>query len=736
MAKSAVGRLLVCLRFVFCSFFFCCSLLPFNNRNCCAQEPAFADYCQRLEQEIQGRKHGFLAGNVTYYVGGFHASWKLVENETIGLTHPFHHDLRGRGVGLLESEISGIENTGTGNDYLGWEFYKDTRVLYGTVIIDGKEYKHPVPKSMRWRPDKMICEYEIGGVQIREEKFIAANDAAASVIRSSRPIELRFEGHSFYHRNSVSSGAKIEFHAPGNQILINEGGTAKCRPDPRGPERVGPCVYSGMTTVLGCSRDFRESIEMRRDDRGVQHYEFSVPCDGQGTVVAWAMHDDRQLASRSAWAMVHGHASRLAEKTALMNRWLNEEIPWFRCSDERMVDIYYYLWAIYLMYYIEVGQGWEQENHTQTAVNNFLGMHRYDATFQIRVGAWTQDKARFAYGNVLTWKHLTENDRYRESPNGARMLSDNKGIAWQSGAYGGETCEHVLGAWQVYQHTGDVDFLTACYEGHFAKLFEKWIPSFAMNEFDVADTLEAMARLTGHEEDIPRWQESVRRDEEHIQRMFSNRWEANGIANYFAGPSNGMIMTNGFWAMRTSLFPNEYARAMTQEWALDKEKGFYGEFFPLAMSKQAMRKFDTRVDQAFGYTPDTAYFVLDGMFRQGIDVAPELAVNHLENYNFHSEWKIPVAPEAYRRDLSLFGDQYSNFNAGKILLFLEGFAGLGVSIPDQELRIRPALPKAWDWMEVRLPLDGKWTRIRYSKDKVEVENCPLKVMKDGGRENS
>ena len=27
-------------------------------------------------------------------------------------------------------------------------------------------------------------------------------------------------------------------------------------------------------------------------------------------------------------------------------------------------------------------------------------------------------QARFAYGNVLTWKHLVENGRYRETPNG------------------------------------------------------------------------------------------------------------------------------------------------------------------------------------------------------------------------------------------------------------------------------------------------------------------------------
>lgn len=440
------------------------------------EKPSATDYCARLEHEIQGRKHGFLAGNVSYYVGGFHASWKLIEDETIGLTHPFHHDLRSRGVGLVESELTSTEHTGVGNDYNGWEFYKDTRVLYGSVIINGKTHQHPKPTSMRWRPDKIICEYEIDGITIREEKFIGANDAASSIITASEPISLEFSGHSFFHRKSVTSTASIQTNT--NTILITEGGTVQSRPDPDGPERTGPCVYNGMTTSLRASRDFTNSAATRKDDRGVWHYTFTVPCDDQGTAVAWAMHDTPDTATSMSWEIIQKHQEMLTAKTAEMNRLLNNELPWFRCPDPKFVDIYYYLWALHLMYSIEVGKGWEQELHTQTAVNNFLGIHRYDAAFQIKVGAWTANKPRYAYGNVLTWKHLSENNRFRELPNGLRMLSDNKGTTWHSGAYGPETSEHVLGAWQIYQHTGDITFLKSCYEDHFAKLFWTAPPNF------------------------------------------------------------------------------------------------------------------------------------------------------------------------------------------------------------------------------------------------------------------
>ena len=710
---------------VFGAVALCCMV---SNRGSAGEEPPFIDYCERLKQEIQGRKHGFLAGNVTYYVGGFHASWNLIEDETIGLTHPFHHDLRSRGVGLLESELSGTENTGKGNDYNGWEFYKDTRVLYGSVIIDGKKYQNPKPTRMRWRPDKMICEYDVGGVTIREEKFIAANDAAASVITSSKPITLEFSGHSFYHRNSMSSTASIRFDSDQNALVISEGGTVKSRPDPDGSERVGPCVYDGMTTVVSASRPVTESLVTEKDDRGVQLYTFKIPCDGEGATVSWAMADEPEVALKSARDIIENAGPWLVAKTTEMNRLMNEEVPYFRCPDEKFVDIYYYLWALYLMYYIEVGEGWEMESHTQSAVNNFLGIHRYDAAFQIKVGAWTTDKPKFAYGNVLTWKHLTKNDRFRELGNGIRMISDNKGISWHSGAYGGETSEHVLGAWQIYEHTGDIGFIRDCYEDHFEKLYRKRLTNFAMNEFELAETLEKMARLLGKNDDAEHWKNMIRRDAEHIRLMFDQRWEMNDAPNYFAAGKDGMLMTNAFWAMRSRHFPNEYAKKMVSAWALDREKGFYGEFFPLAMSKQSMKKFATDVDHSFGYTPDTAYFTLDGMFQQRLlKTATELTLNHLANYNFHDEWQIPVAPEAYRRDLTLFGDQYSNFNAGKILLYIEGFGGLNLSVPGKKLTIQPALPESWEWMEFRLPIADQWTKIRYHKDDVHVSGSPFEV---------
>ena len=95
-----------------------------------------------------------------------------------------------------------------------------------------------------------------------------------------------------------------------------------------------------------------------------------------------------------------------------------------------------------------------------------------------------------------------------------------------------------------------------------------------MNSFEVADVLEKMARLTGNSGEVENWQNLVRRDPEHVRLMFDQRWEANGITNYFSGPKNGMLMTNS-WAMRSPHFPKEYAQRMVKAWALNKETGFY-----------------------------------------------------------------------------------------------------------------------------------------------------------------
>ena len=97
---------------------------------------------------------------------------------------------------------------------------------------------------------------------------------------------LEFDGHSFYHRNSVTSSATIELDKAQNCLVISEAGTVKSKPDPDGPERIGACVYNGMTTALSASRNITQSLVTRQDEKGIQHYSFSIPCDESKTTVS------------------------------------------------------------------------------------------------------------------------------------------------------------------------------------------------------------------------------------------------------------------------------------------------------------------------------------------------------------------------------------------------------------------------------------------------------------------
>ena len=85
------------------------------------------------------------------------------------------------------------------------------------------------------------------------------------------------------------------------------------------------------------------------------------------------MHDDMSTALSSVQEVVRNATPHLAAKTAKMNHVLNYLIPYFRCSDPDIVKIYYYLWALYLMYFTHGDMGMQVMPHTQTAVNNFLG---------------------------------------------------------------------------------------------------------------------------------------------------------------------------------------------------------------------------------------------------------------------------------------------------------------------------------------------------------------------------
>ena len=689
-------------------------------------EPPFTDYNAMLSQEIQGKKHGFMAGNLTYYIGGRYGVWDKVEDETLGLTHPFYHDLRSRGTGMVFDAA-----TGYGHDMAGgsWDFYQFAKVAYGTVIVGQTEYANPVPTAMYWQPDKMICEYSVGGVTLHEEKFIAANDAACTIITSSAPVTLKFKGQSFWSpNNSVTSTASVLFDAVDNQVRISEGGTANVKTCDSCPEQVGTMVYDGMTTVLSSDKPIT-GYSATSNANNQWFYEFNVACDTDGVAIVWSMADVQNDAIANADLIVADPAGEMADKSDEMNDILNYEIPYFRCSDQDIVDVYYYLWAINLMYYIDVNQGLEIYPHTQSAVNNFMGMHRYDAVFQIRVGAWAANKERFANGNALIWSGLLS------TAQGCGMVADNMGIGWHSGIYGPEVIAHVPQAWLIYEHSGDLDFLSEAY-AFYKPLFWGGVCSHWGYMFDAAESLGKMALALGHPEDVSHWHDLVNLD--NIDNWLDARWDASEHMFLPASPQGW----TSFAYMGMTQFPDAWAKEMTEHWAIDAVDGFFSDV-PLAV--RALKDWNTfsGVDYVFVVTPDTNWYAIRGMYMHHVgEAANTCALGHLKEYNM--EWGIPVAPESYDlvgNNLNPWGDQYSNFNAGKILLVLEGMSGISYSVVDDTFTVADHMPLDWDFMEFYIPIntgvETSWTRVRTDRvpnglntDKtVIVENNTLATLK-------
>ena len=69
--------------------------------------------------------------------------------------------------------------------------------------------------------------------------------------------------------------------------------------------------------------------------------------------MSWAMDDEWSRAIDSVLEVQSNPSEHMRAKTTKMNNLLNNVVPFFRCSEEDIVKIYYFLWSINLMYYTQ-----------------------------------------------------------------------------------------------------------------------------------------------------------------------------------------------------------------------------------------------------------------------------------------------------------------------------------------------------------------------------------------------
>lgn len=703
------------------------SFLAAPNQSNAQIQPPFTDYCEMLARDIQGKAHGFMAGNLMYYVGGqTTVEWDVFEHETLGFTHPYFRDGRSRGHGIVTDKY------GTGHDKWGWEFWRQVRGAYGTVIVDGERFPYPVPKEMIWRPDRQICRYEVGGVKIEEHKFIALNDVVCTIITADRPVTLEFDGHSYVNTNHIPTfdhdpentpfsqerAATARYDTENNAIHIVEKGTAIVKPEWREKAVTGRMMYDGMSLVLSASVDLAQSHTLHRDEEGRQVYTFQVPADQNGIAIIYAMDDDYAGLLPRVKSVLENPQKALAEKTKHVNDWLNYQIPYFRCPDKSVVKTYYYLWALYFMYFMNADEGWEAYPHTQTAVNNFMGLHIWDASAFFRMGTWVADKQKYGYGNLLTWKAMLpfKNER--------NMLPDNFGIAWWSPVW--QHFEHVAeGTWQMYAHSGDREFLREAYaflKGLYWDGGPDMVFGFGLN---LLDDLIAMAAELGETKDIRHWQQF----RQPLVKTFQAGWEVT-YPNYYGNASRWKDSWHLAWMLHEEA-PQSWIDGFVREYIMNTETGFMG---PIPMEN---RPPDNLENGVFAVSTLASYQAIEGMFRHHRDAeAIHCLLGHINGMN--KDHGYPVAPEAWDPDYKPWGDLYYNWDGAVNLPIIKRLIGVDYSLVDDALVVTDHLPKHWDYIESYVPvvIDGNtnWVKVNITKEKgdnkiikkVSIDGNPLK----------
>ena len=681
--------------------------------------PPFNDYCEMLEKDINGIQHGFLAGNKMYYVGGQSgAFWEgIPEHETIGLTHPFFRDMRSRGYGMTKTEY------GIGNDKWGWEFYRLTKGAYGTVIHDGKEYKHPKPENLIWRPDRQITKYNIEGIEIVETKFISLNDVVCSIIKSSEPIKIRFNGSGFYNPMNLPTfdgdedgipwqqniKSKVSFQNENNAIKIYESSDMMVKPDWGKDALLGKMMYDGMSVGISSTKSIQSSYNTSYDKNKVPTYDFTIDCDSSGAAIFYSLGDNYEEVISNIKKVRSNVEKELEMKTSHMNKLLNEQIPYFRCSDQAVVETYYYLWAIYFMYFIDVGDGYMEYPHTQTAINNFMGLHLWDSSVYARMGSWVADKWQYGFGNVLNWKNLVPFKK-----EGGR-LPDNFGIDWYSPVWFTPVYT-IPGAWMMYEHSGDKKFLRQSY-GMYYDLYKDGIKADPAITALAASTLKSMAKVLKKKRHVKLWNKI---HSEAIKNL-NDSWEVKSESYYGSYDYQGKDIWH-LAALMSKDFPDKWARDLTDRWIMDTEEGFLG---PVALDVRAKSAVQNGI---FEVSTISTWQVIEGMFENNIDKeAVHITLSHLNG--MYQDYNFPIAPEVWTPEYKPWGSMYYNWDGAIVLPIIKRLAGFDFSISEKTISISDHLPPSWDYIDLKVPITSKNNNIEWADLSIKREKTKNGIIK-------
>jgi len=478
-------------------------------------------------------------------------------------------------------------------------------------------------------------------------------------------------------------------------------------------------MYNGMSTVISASKDISGTYSLW-DSGGDKWYKFEVPCDSQGVAMTFAMDDDYSNAISRVNAVNADPDAALAEKTTFMNNLLNYQIPSIRCTSDKVRDTYYYLWALYFMYHRPgIPGSYTEYPHTVTAVNNFQSPFGFDYWTYTNMAPWVVDKDSWGYGLTLIWKSMLP---YKIG----LQLPETFGSTWRSGNIQQTVLAHAVGAWRMYEHSGNLAYLADIYD-LYKSLWWAEVPHQWSAGIKTADCLMKMADALGLPSDSSHWLTAKIGRE----NTFDGDWESS-IPHWY-----GSEFPKDVWAL-TCLWNDHIgptrADQICQDWVMNSTDGF------LAQIPLLIRAWDSQKIPPFYVNTINTWIAIDGMFENHVDAdAIFLTLAHIDGMN--AKFGFPTAPECWDQNFNPWGDMYYAWDAPVTLLVIEDLSGIDYSVVGDTLTICEHLPSDWDFLETRVPIvmNGRtrWVTVTTTRTEgatditktVEVENCPLGTLK-------
>jgi len=266
-----------------------------------------------------------------------------------------------------------------------------------------------------WKPNHLHQEAKLLGLELSEDKFIA-HESLVSTLRvrnggtEARRLRLYFKGKTEGH-------CRIRFDSERNTLQVTE---YKDYGERHFPPKFAVHQLLGSTQPItswavghfdgDLERYLREDFapgayihdgNLRKwisTHEGSPFYHvFRVDVDlaagaSQEVTIACTFSRDEEAAFERQHTLFAGATSMLEASAQKHRAYFAKEVPQFSCSDERVTELWYYLWYVLRANRVEKGRA-VTSDFTVPTKYGYWGCHVWDTSFHVTAEALLADKA-------------------------------------------------------------------------------------------------------------------------------------------------------------------------------------------------------------------------------------------------------------------------------------------------------------------------------------------------------